>query len=768
MMGFDAGNNYGLTGIIDIGTNSSAKLIVTVRGFGAGLSAKVHDITGPGSNFNQKLYGSTVSGGGTFDGEAKTDLCPLPITFHNLQGTLTLQYGGTTSTIAFPVLLDGESVTRNEKTSNMWRVSGSWKKNGAYSLNWGGTQSYTQPTLILSEIFSGTSKTLDPNNLQQSAVELWFLPINGSANSDMQTAVTAFQGSATAPVPNLKLATCSVDRLDDAAGLMTVHWRTRSTADEVTLPPTAIHSDPNNLQSTATVGTLNATTGTLTGFSLRSVTYTPIWTNGTSTAYRTVSGFGLRTTLEDHTFPGNYIVQDNSSLNTRGVGTVIQVGTVNSYSPPSGLVVVSSRMTTLTSALGASGNLYEWVHNLGLRTSEQDHTFPGTFVVQDVSSLHTYGVGTVIQSSSSPTYSPPTGLVVVSRKVVRLTSALGAGDRYKGVFNLGLKTPEQSVLFSGNIVHQDNYSLNTTALHTVISSDSAPSYVAPTGLKIVRSYVQQLTGSLGTANRFQGVWQLATRDSYDNEVFPHTYSSRTAMNGYSDSTADIIAASGTVANQANSLYANFTSEAFAWALELHPRTDGLRKVIKRYRNPGWKEIIKSRGSKLVEVRKNGSAIEVYVLHNIAMGNGWRRLYFCRQRVNSRKVRRFVLRRVITSPVVPEDSGSSINGVTLPDIGTVNSASFQGNPAGQCIYEGPDMTVHLGMPGITTFPMEVGWIFRTDSQGIFNNIPQGMFSRRGYPLLTNYTGTGWTDVTTLGAPFSDISAPTSASFAGFIA
>ncbi len=259
---FDAGLNYGVTGILNIGTTSASQMVVTVRGFGSGLHANKHNITGPGSNYNEKWYSSNVGGSGTWEGECQPDKSPIPPTMHNLKGTLTLQYSGTTSTLSCPVLIDSTGINRNEKNQNMWISKGTWTKDGPYTLNWNGTTSYTQPTLLLTELFAGTSITYDNNALTTRATETWFIPLGGSSNSDEITAITGFNATASAPVSGLQINTNTIERLDDGAAIMHVSWSLLSTVQQVTYPATSsyrstIHpntdSDANVVASSSTL-----------------------------------------------------------------------------------------------------------------------------------------------------------------------------------------------------------------------------------------------------------------------------------------------------------------------------------------------------------------------------------------------------------------------------------------------------------------------------------------------------------------------------------
>lgn len=305
----------------------------------------------------------------------------------------------------------------------------------------------------------------------------------------------------------------------------------------------------------------------------------------------------------------------------------------------------------------------------------------------------------------------------------------------------------------------DTDAAEVTAITSILSAYST----APiTSLKQHTASCQRLSSGVV---RITLRWSL--RSTADDVLFPLTQSTRSALNGYNDSVGSLVLTGATlsVATQINTLYQAFTAENFMWALHLRKNSDGKAIAKYEYRNPGIEERISARGSRWVEARVDSGNVQVYVVSNIPGGTGYRKIRFSPVKVQNRKVRSFVILRNLNSPTVPEDSGSSIGGTTLPNIGTINNATFQGIPAGQCIYDGPHMTVHLGMPGITSFPMMVGWRFRSDSLGIVEGIPQRMFNTT-WNLPIAYTGSGWTNVSTLGAPFTSIVVPTSGDFTAF--
>lgn len=398
-------------------------------------------------------------------------------------------------------------------------------------------------------------------------------------------------------------------------------------------------------------------------------------------------------------------------------------------------------------------------------TGQADVKMTATFRIEKVSQRHdekTETMWDITIAGQRVGDLVPSGFAGDSRQPS--TTARTAGNKYLYEGRQKLYDPNSLVDMSDQMFNVWGISADTDAAEvTAITGILAAYSTAPqTGEKQHTATCHRLSSAVV---RVRVHWQRL--DTKDQRLFPITWSKRTAVNGYSDSVGSLVlSGTNSLATQANLLYLAFTAQNYQWALTLSPATDGQRVAKYEYLNPGIEERISAQGSKWIEVKASGTNSQVYISQNIAGGTGFRKVRFSRVRVDSRKVRTFIIKRHLHSPTVPEDSGSSIGGYTLPDIGKVNSDTFQGVPATQCLYDGPDLTVHLGMPGISSYPMIAGWKFKTDSAGFFENVPEGMFTHV-WELATNYTGSGWTNVQDLGEPFASITQAGTASFAAFV-
>ncbi len=251
-------------------------------------------------------------------------------------------------------------------------------------------------------------------------------------------------------------------------------------------------------------------------------------------------------------------------------------------------------------------------------------------------------------------------------------------------------------------------------LATYIAAATAPG----TGLKVVTTTYHK-TDSAG--GYFDIEWAL--RSTSDEVLIPHVHSSRASETPFIDTTAGIYNHTGNDATLANLLWngsggtnTGFQSVAFAKGLNITPLVDGKYLAVFEFRNPGATLTGTTRsGSSLLEASmagsssSNGTAAQLYVTSNLSYGTSRRLITLSRTKVHSRNIRRFVLFRQLTGTTIPDAAPTTINGVTLPPIGTVNNAPFLANgtggfwigtsgglSTGTVIYQGAKYKVNLGL------------------------------------------------------------------------
>jgi hypothetical protein len=451
-MGARSGRNYGTTGIIDLDPSpiGTMQIEVDVFGLAAALAASIVDVTGPGANFANKVYGSNVGGGGTVTGKVQANQRPFPITMRNLQGTLTHTLHDS-CTIAFPVLIKVVSVKKDKRSADIWNVEAEWVKNGAETVNWAGTApTYVQPSLTAGQLNAGSDRTSDPRDLAQSATVKYFLPTpaagTNSGYTDFATiaAIDTFISTAVAPRDGLKAVSSSFVRLDDPAGILLVRWAFNDTVDNYQLPNTWTSIDDQGLQSAASIGVVNGTGNTPSGFVLRAETVRTI-TNGTGThsSYLTVSQFGLRNTVEDLEFPGTYTDIDDNGLRTSGRKTTVHDTSTppSDPTPPSGTKIVGKTTFKLTSA-GTAKSYTVW--EFGTRDSKDEYELSNTWEQVDPQGLDSAAMTATVDADPSL----PAGYV---SRGLRTSTITGVGGHVLKIISGGLSSTADDVLNAGNV-----------------------------------------------------------------------------------------------------------------------------------------------------------------------------------------------------------------------------------------------------------------------------------------------------------------------------
>ncbi len=319
-------------------------------------------------------------------------------------------------------------------------------------------------------------------------------------------------------------------------------------------------------------------------------------------------------------------------------------------------------------------------------------------------------------------------------------------------------------------------------LATYIATATAPG----TGLKVVDASFHK-TDSAG--GYFDITWDL--RNTTDNTIFPHVHSSRASETPFIDTTAGVYNYTGNAATLSNLLWngstgsgTGFQSIAFAKDLNVTPIVDGKYLVVYEYRNPGATLTGTTRsGASLLEAsmsgssNSNGTAAQLYVTSNLSYGTSRRLITLSRCKVHSRNIRRFVLFRQLTGTTIPDAYPTTINGVPLPPIGTVNNAPFLaygggfwvntsgGLTTGTVIYQGAKYKVNLGLTQNGNMPIAIGYEFYQDSAGIIENVPQSVFVRDIVGAINDTnTAPHWQYASVLGYP--DIALAATGSFTAF--
>lgn len=261
------------------------------------------------------------------------------------------------------------------------------------------------------------------------------------------------------------------------------------------------------------------------------------------------------------------------------------------------------------------------------------------------------------------------------------------------------------------------------------------------------------------------------RDTDDDINFPATFSSRSADQPNIDHDAQRLNSTASTAAFANQLFLAFQGTPYAKSLSVRPLSDGgtisQYAVVFNYYNPG--ALVTGDtfgGGREVSAMVSGSNAQMWAQTNYAYGT-LRQIQFSKRVVYGSCIREFILFRQLTGTTIPEQSPSTINGVTLPLIGQTNGSSFLGISAGHCLYQGVHFKVNLGTTTAGNAPIAVGYKFYSDTLGIIDGVPDILFTRP-YTTFSSDTATQphWMNVSNFSMA-SDIVVPGTASFDAFV-
>ncbi|MCL2647812.1 MAG: hypothetical protein FWD61_12505 [Phycisphaerales bacterium] len=605
-MGIQSARNYGVTGIIDLsGTGTDALMPIInakIEGFQAALAVGAVDITGPGDDFANRIYGSNVSGSGSATGWIQSATRPYPPTMHNLQGNLIHQ-ADTNCSITLPVLITSLTCSKVQNKQDRWQISITWSKNGKETIQWNGqAMDYPQPILTLKELFADTTKMVDPNGLTTMGVVKYFLPTPATdggdasySNAARYAAIDAFitENKDNPPREGLKISAGGVVFLpiDDAAGLLLVNWGLKDSLDDQEMPNNYVFIDPEDLTSAASVGKMDDK-GVLPVYDK----YPNYFTDRGTRSQDVVPGRGLnvttgglRTTAEDITMPGTWKTLDPCKFRT--VGQVTEVFTTTDGEPAdptppagAGLKIVASRV----SEENRIKSIKIW--SMAMRTSAEDIERPGTWTVTDPYLFDSAGLVTktydIAAGEPADPPAPPTLQVVLTR------------------------------------VQQEN------------------------DLKAIKT------------------WHMGRMTSLQKHIAANTRSSRSGIEPWIDRVAQVISSVASDQDDADRLWA--TAQSFPNIMNMSVQAVDVdqKLIVYEYVNPGIiVSGISGGDGRLVEFKVDGNKVYLYVLANYQRSTSWRQILLDRPRKYNSPRRELVYQRFRTGVSIDDYVQPSLLGST---------------------------------------------------------------------------------------------------------
>jgi len=260
----------------------------------------------------------------------------------------------------------------------------------------------------------------------------------------------------------------------------------------------------------------------------------------------------------------------------------------------------------------------------------------------------------------------------------------------------------------------------------------------------------------------------------DEIIVPRTNSVRSYTEAFTDEQAFLVATNGTMttAALANQIANSSQGVNYLASIIAQLRTPNINFVVAKYYNPGqlWRGSTKS-GARQVKAQMSGSNAQLYVdrVVQYTTGSNPRGLiYLGIVDDYSVVIRDFMLFRMFTCTTIPEFGTVTVNGVskTLPQLGQMNSGTWQGLAAGTVVYQGAQFKVKIDQLTNGALTMLMGYKFHVNTYGIINGVPTS-YIRRAY--MRQFSGSfpsdqSWVNASTLGFP--NVTQPTSASFTDF--
>lgn len=494
-----------------VGIDGTPQFRVDIRAFEKRLQNQSKPRNGRGTGRWSKSRAFRPGGSLVMTGNTQLAGFPLPDTWRDQTGTITLQYTtGTTSVLS--VRVDQVTFSLDKEGQDLWKVSLVCEILASPSLSgWGGTQpSATSPTASNLEVYDGLSKTHDPKNLQTSATRMFDVWPMGDTDAAERQAIADVIGAASAPFPNAKVKYAQLlPSRDSDAGTVTVQYNLTDSEEDVVNPQTSTTVDPNKLESTATAaGVFSSPVSPGGDFVEQTTTTQEIHDNATQTNKQ----YGLLDTKQKREFPqtvtGNdpYDLEDNATIcNVHNSSTI-------PADPVAPLGQLTERETTQI-------NRYRWqtVWKYSNLNSEQKIEFPAAEVSTDPSALQDTDRQSDVTDSSTAPSTPATRVSGLVLRKITSRRVGGTPEKWLHVWEFGRTTTAEDITFPGTVSETDYSNLEDRATITLINASStAPGTpAAPLG-QIVRVTSEQLTD----AGKWKHTFLYENNSTSQNRTFP--------------------------------------------------------------------------------------------------------------------------------------------------------------------------------------------------------------------------------------------------------
>lgn len=373
---------------------------------------------------------------------------PEPADWVGFETTLVAQYAAN-KTITWTVVVESFELVNAQKESDLYAFTAELKivKKAVYSAGWGTATDGGSVDKFDNREYSGTQFVHDPDDLQTSGqitVDYWTLSANNDATlkSRLVTAISTYV--ATDFDSHLKNRLDTIHQDADDGGVMVFRFALTTTKEDALNEATSRRVDPNGLTTTETTAKFNGTpdVALTSGQVARETSFKDYNANETLQ----VTENGVRSTVQDLTFPGTPTTTDKSTIpirSSRSETVVTGVNTEPSFTPGGNLKTNSWFKQQLTDA-------GKWLHRhlARLTTPQEDVENQSSVRHYDVSGLDDYEVRGKVLASVTTTDAGSSADTTLSQQGADITEINDNAIHHR--YRWGKLTPAEQIQHGSN------------------------------------------------------------------------------------------------------------------------------------------------------------------------------------------------------------------------------------------------------------------------------------------------------------------------------
>ncbi len=489
-MGFDRGDNSGITGLISLENN--AVICARAYGFKQAASGGLVDASGRGDDEWGEQRPGNWNGTIAFVAILDADGWPSPTKFKGVKGNAILQYHtGMLETVSIRVI--GHTIDYEEnKNQDNWRLTivAQIRSQPTFSGFQGTQTTPAAETFSDKELWANLIKVVDENKIQDQISQRFLLWGVGDSNSAEITKIQAAIAAAATPMAGLKLRPLTFTRYNKEACYIDYQWARTNTKDDIELPNSNYEISVEDFNS-AGMETIVTDAGSEPEDPIRVITNAKkirtIVTKLNDGTTKTTFIMGPRTPIEEVEWLQSHF-KTGTSLGVDDDVLYVEV-TESSVSDPTGLNPDTTHLSYDSSERHRQTDS-QWVHvhKFLPLTAEERVEAEGTENESDPAAVPLLANDreTVLSSSSTPPTAPDHS---ARGQVCRRVSTKRKGKiGYAHTFYYGFRSVEAELISDKTRTHVDKSSVDDEQFTADIYTGSAPSDPSPPAGMVLADY----------------------------------------------------------------------------------------------------------------------------------------------------------------------------------------------------------------------------------------------------------------------------------------